>query len=93
MKHSLIFFVGLLILLFLPVLAYAQGQKIYIDKFERDDFSTTAKDNPKYDGSGNLYSIIKVRTNNGTPVSREFKFSFGNMASSDAGQHEDEVCT
>lgn len=91
MKHSLFYFVGLLILLFLPFLAYAQGQKIYLDKFERDDFSTTAKDNPKYDGSGNLYSIIKVRTNNGTAVSREFKFSFGNMASSDAGQHEDEV--
>lgn len=91
MKHSLFYFVGLLILIFLPVLVYAQGQKIYLDKFERDDFSTTAKDNPKYDGSGNLYSIIKVRTNNETAVSREFKFSFGNMASSDAGQHEDEV--
>lgn len=91
MKHFLLHFAGLLMLLILPLNVYAQGQRIYIDKFEHDPLSTTAQSMRKFDGSGNLYSIIKVRTNNGTVVSREFKFSFGNMASSDAGQHEDEI--
>ncbi len=91
MRHSLLYFAELLIIFILPFTASAQGQKIYIEEFTHDPLSTTAQNMQKYDGSGNLYSIIKVRSNNGTVVSREFKFSFGNMASSDAGQHEDEI--
>lgn len=73
----------LLFLISFPVIAQ---NKVYIESFTHDPMDQAAKVYGKYDSSGNMYAIVKVR-----PTGKDFKFSFGYMASSVQGEHDNET--
>ena len=69
-----------------------QRQKFSIASFEQDPFDLTAKNDvyKKIDGSGSLYAIIKVTSNNPEDNLKEYNFNFGNLRSI-VEQHDDEL--
>lgn len=81
-KYKLLGFL-LLFLISFPVIAQ---NKVYIESFTHDPMDQAAKVYGKYDSSGNMYAIVKVR-----PTGKDFKFSFGYMASSVQGEHDNET--
>ena len=85
--------VMLAILLALP--AQAQPKlKFSIASFELDPFDTTAQSeaHKKKDGSGSLYAIIRVKSNNPDDNLREYLFNFGQLKHIiDQEDHGDEL--
>lgn len=69
-----------------------QKAKFSIASFEQDPFDLTAKNDAykKIDGSGALYAIIKVTSNNPDDNLNEYNFNFGNLRSI-VEQHDDEL--
>lgn len=81
----------LLLLVTMPLCAQ-QKTKFSIASFEQDPFDLTAKNDAykKIDGSGSLYAIIKVTSNNPDDNLKEYNFNFGNLRSI-VEQHDDEL--
>ncbi|MCM1140930.1 MAG: PEGA domain-containing protein [Muribaculum sp.] len=72
----------LLSLLLLPSLSGAQEKlKFSIAEFASDPFDLSAKtaDTEKFDGNGERYAIIKVKSTNPDDKLSEYLFNFGNM--------------
>ena len=67
----------------LPVQAQTK-LKFSVASFEEDptDLSAQSAEYRKMDGSGSLYAIIKVTSNNPDDDLREYRFNFGNLKSS-----------
>lgn len=86
-------FLGVLVMLLCCLSANGQrNQKFSIASFEQDPFDLTAKNDAykKIDGSGSLYAIIKVTSNNPDDNLREYNFNFGNLRSI-VEQHDGEL--
>lgn len=69
-------------LLLLPSVSRAQEKlKFSISEFEADPFDLSARsaDTEKYDGNGERYAIIKVKSTNPDDKLSEYLFNFGNM--------------
>lgn len=69
-------------LLLLPSVSQAQEKlKFSIAEFEADPFDLSARtaDTEKYDGNGERYAIIKVKSTNPDDKLSEYLFNFGNM--------------
>ena len=79
----LIFKLGWVILaILLAMPAYAQSKlRFSVVGFEQDltDLSAQSAQYKKVDGSGSLYAIVKVRSNNPDDDLREYQFNFGNL--------------
>ena len=81
MKRIFVFLMLCLLLLLFSMTASAQNRKFSIVSFELDQFDMTAKNEQykKIDGNGDLFSIIKVTSNNPEDDLKAYHFSFGNM--------------
>lgn len=69
-------------LLLLPSVSQAQEKlKFSIAEFEADPFDLSARtaDTEKYDGNGDRYAIIKLKSTNPDDKLSEYLFNFGNM--------------
>lgn len=86
-------FLGVLAMLLCCLSVYGQKNlKFSVASFELDQFDLTAKNDlyKKTDGSGSLYAIIKVTSNNPDDNLREYNFNFGNLRSM-VEQHDGEL--
>lgn len=66
----------------LPMVVMAQDKrKFSIASFDADPFDMSAREKPyaKEDGSGSLFAIIKVTSNNPDDNLKEYQFNFGNL--------------
>lgn len=76
-------FVILLLLALMETFALSAQEllKFSIADFDVDPFDLSAKDRQyeKFDGNGDRYAIIKVRSNNPGDKLSEYSFNFGNM--------------
>lgn len=72
--------VMLAILLALPAVAQSK-LRFSVVGFELDvtDFSAQSPEYKKVDGSGSLYAIVKVTSNNPDDDLREYQFNFGSL--------------
>lgn len=91
MKKIQFIWLFLMIIGFTPLFAQ-QKAKFSIASFEQDPFDLTAKNDAykKIDGSGSLYAIIKVTSNNPDDNLKEYNFNFGNLRSI-VEHHDDEL--
>lgn len=72
----------LLLFLFIGISAFAQQKLTFrVADFSYDAFDQTARDErfKRYDGSGFLYAIVKVRGDSPADKLGEYRFNFGNM--------------
>lgn len=84
----------IVLVLFFSVLSVtmsAQKRKVFIDSFTHDPMDLAAKSSPQYDGSGNPYALIKVRSNLKEGSAKDFTYKFGYIASKIGGVHGDEL--
>ncbi len=83
MKHRQLWW-GVLLLMFLfnvTTLSAQQRLKFSVLEFSQDafDLSAQSEETKKIDGSGSLYAIIKVTSDNPDDDLRAYQFNFGNM--------------
>lgn len=91
MNNRIIHLVAVLLLLLLAAPTHAQQKlKFSVASFEADPFDLTAKEGNKRDGNGELYAIIKVRSNNPDDDLKAFMFNFGYL-NHKAESHDDEL--
>ena len=86
---------GIILAIMLALPAQAQPKlKFSIASFELDAFDTTAQSeaHKKKDGSGSLYAIVRVKSNNPDDNLREYLFNFGQLKHIiDQEDHGDEL--
>ena len=83
--NKLILKLGVILALLMALPVQAQTKlKFSVASFEEDptDLSAQSAEYRKMDGSGSLYAIIKVTSNNPDDDLREYRFNFGNLKSS-----------
>ena len=91
MNNRIIHLVAVLLLLLLATPTHAQQKlKFSVASFEADPFDLTAKEGNKRDGNGELYAIIKVRSNNPDDDLKAFMFNFGYL-NHKVESHDDEL--
>ena len=95
LMRKLLFKLGgvmLAILLALPAVAQSK-LRFSVVGFELDvtDFSAQSPEYKKVDGSGSLYAIIKVTSNNPDDDLREYNFNFGSLKHIVDDQHDGEL--
>lgn len=82
MKRLIFKLGGVILAILLAMPAYAQSKlRFSVVGFEQDltDLSAQSAQYKKVDGSGSLYAIVKVRSNNPDDDLREYQFNFGNL--------------
>lgn len=82
MKRLIFKLGGVILAILLAMPTYAQSKlRFSVVGFEQDltDLSAQSAQYKKVDGSGSLYAIVKVRSNNPDDDLREYQFNFGNL--------------
>lgn len=92
MMRKLLSLLTLILLIESVPLCAQQKLKFSIASFEMDQLDMTARNEAykKVDGSGSLYAIIKVTSNNPDDRLNEYNFSFGNLRHI-VEEHDDEL--